>query len=117
MNAKLSVGIGRFGEEWAEGALRALVPKGWLVLTHGRWSDPYDIKLVSPDGREVLVEVKSFISIKTDPLRKARDAQKKADIVLVFDYIKRVIFIYHPHKRKLLPLSRGRLHYFLREVR
>lgn len=117
MKAKSEVEMGKFAELWVEGALRALVPRGWLVQSHERWSDPYDIKLVAPDGREVLVEVKSFVSITTDPLRKARDAQKKADLVLVFDHLKRVIYIYNPHQRKLMPLSRRRLHYWLGRCR
>lgn len=114
-----NVHLGKFAELWVQGVLKAYLPKGWSMVFHPKWSDPYDIKLIAPDGRELTVEVKSFTVLKekSRPVRIASYASEKADIVLVFSHKKQKVFIFNPMKRKLLPLTERRLVYFLHNGR
>lgn len=106
------VPIGRRGEAWVFGVLRALLPKGYAVVRM-KHPDPYDIAIYTPESEKpIRVEVKTVRRLGA--LEKAFRVAKKgnADIVIVFDELAERTYVLH--RGELRRLTRGLL---LKKVR
>ena len=100
--------IGRIGEDVVEGLLRAFLPKKWTYKRHEKPQDPYDFIVTTGDGVELTVEVKTFR--RRDPLKMYFDAAKhNPDVVILVDYHTRTPYYLTLDRRRLKPLTRGRL--------